>query len=252
MFMNNKKQFKPFGSPEVQKESAINESTRTYFSNLIKDQELVREKSPKANLRLKHRKVLEASFATTIAALILMFQVAKQFDMNVETFDKVDVTIEVADIPQTQQFRLPPPPVRPSVPIPSEEDAIPDDLTIASTDLDLSEIPPPPAPPEEGNPIFIAYDEAPQIVGGMDALQKHLKYPRMAHISGLEGVVVVKVLVGLDGKTEKTEILKAKPANMGFEESAMEALKQVKWRPAKQRDRDIRVWVAIPVIFRLK
>ena len=117
--------------------------------------------------------------------------------------------------------------------------------------MDLSEIPPPPEPPDEGVPVFIAYDEAPQIVGGMSALQKHLKYPRMAHISGLEGVVVVKVLVGLDGKTERAEILKAKPANMGFEESAMEALKKVKWRPAKQRDRDIRVWVAIPVQFSL-
>ena len=252
MFLNQNHKFKPFSSSGEQKESAINESTRKYFSNLIIDQELVTEKVPEANLKIKQRKVLEASFAITMAALILMCQVAKQFDMNVETFDKVDVTIEVADIPQTKQFRLPPPPVRPSVPIPTEEDAIPEDLTIASTDLDLSEIPPPPAPPEEdGPPIFLAYDEAPQIVGGMTALQKHLKYPRMAHISGLEGIVFIKVLVGLDGKAEKTEILRAKPANMGFEESAMEALKKVRWIPAKQRDRSIRVWVSIPVQFSL-
>jgi protein TonB len=252
MFLNQNNKFKPFSSPEDEKESAINESTRKYFSNLINDQELVKEKTPRANLKLKQRKVLEASFAIAMAGLILMFQVARQIDMNVETFDKVDVTIEVADIPQTKQFRLPPPPARPSVPIPTEEDAIPEDLTIASTDLDLSEIPAPPAPPEDdGIPIFVAYDEAPQIIGGMTALQKHLRYPRMALISGLEGIVFIRVLVGLDGKAEKTEILRAKPANMGFEESAIEASKKVTWIPAKQRDRSIRVWVSIPVQFSL-
>ena len=251
MFLNQNHKFKPFSSSEDEKESAINESTRKYFSNL-KDQKLVKEKTPRANLKLKQRKVLEASFAITMAGLILMFQVARQFDMNIEALDKVDVTIEVADIPQTKQFRLPPPPARPSVPIPTEEEAIPEDLTIASTDLDLSEIPAPPAPPEDdGIPIFVAYDEAPQIIGGMTALQKHLKYPRMALISGLEGIVFIRVLVGLDGKAEKTEILRAKPANMGFEESAMVALKKVRWIPAKQRDRSIRVWVSIPVQFSL-
>lgn len=252
MFMNQNHKFKPFSSSGEQKESALNESTRKHFSTLTKAQELVVGKAPKADLKIKQCKVLEASFAIAMAALILMFQIAKQFDMNVETFDKVDVTIEVADIPQTRQFHLPPPPVRPSVPIPTEENAIPEDLTIASTDLDLSEIPPPPAPPEDdGPPIFLAYDEAPQIVGGMTALQRHLKYPRMAQIAGLEGIVLIKVLVGLDGKAERTEILKAKPANMGFEESAMEALNKVKWIPAKQRDRNIRVWVSIPVQFSL-
>jgi len=252
MFLNQNHKFKPFGSSGEQKESAINESTRKYFSNLTKDQELVAEKAPEANLKIKQRKVLEASFAITMVALIVMFQIAKRFDMNVETFDKADVIIEVADIPQTRQFHLPPPPVRPSVPIPTEENAIPEDLTIASTDLDLSEIPPPPAPPDDdGISIFVVYDEAPQIIGGMSALQKHLRYPRMAHIAGLEGIVFIKVLVGLDGTAERTEILRAKPANMGFEESAMKALKKVKWIPAKQRDRNIRVWVSIPVQFSL-
>lgn len=252
MFLNQKQQFNPFGDQVKQEESPINKSTREYFSYLIKDQKLIKEKAPRVNLKVKYRKVLEASFVISIATLIIVFQVAKELSMTVETIDKVDVTIEVADIPQTQQFRLPPPPVRPSVPIPTEEDAIPEDLTIASTVLDLSEIPPPPEPPDEdGMPIFVAYDEAPQIIGGQPALQKHLMYPRMAHISGLEGLVIVRVLVGLDGKAEKTEILRAKPANMGFEESAMNALKKVKWVPAKQRDRDIRVWVSIPVQFSL-
>jgi len=45
--------------------------------------------------------------------------------------------------------------------------------------------------------------------------------------------------------------MKVDPTGMGFGESALEAVQKVKWNPAKQRDRKIRVWISIPVQFRL-
>ncbi|MFQ5751720.1 MAG: energy transducer TonB [bacterium] len=253
MIRNKKGGFGPFLNSENRNESELNRNTREFFSATVDSNKLIKSKQPHANLKLQNKKVFEISFVISLLLLIGTFQLIKQFSLSAATPTSVDITIEVADIPVTEQFKQPPPPVRPSMPIPSEEESIPEDLTIASTDIDLSIIPPPPSPPDEDDelPIFVAYDEPPEIIGGLAALQKYLKYPRLAQVAGLEGIVFVKVLVGVNGKTEKTEIIRAKPANMGFEESAMEAIQKVKWHPAKQRDRKIRVWVSIPVQFKL-
>lgn len=257
MILKTRRRFAPFESPSwsllVKPESQTNRETRQFFAQTINPALLVRHKSPEANLKLKHTRVFEASLVVTLVLLITSFQLARQHFFALTPISKVHINIEVADIPVTEQIRRPPPPVRPSIPIPTEEESIPEDVTIASTEIDLSEIPPPPPPPEEDNelPIFVAYDEAPQIIGGVAELQRHLKYPQLAVKAGIEGTVVVKVTVGVDGRTEEVEIIDAKPANIGFEESAIAALKQVRWEPAKQRDKKIRVWLTIPVQFEL-
>jgi len=251
MFINKGSGFNPFKILAEEKESLENNATKEFFSELISGQELTRRKAAAADLKRTYKKVLEGSFAITLAGTICLFQAARLFSLDVATLKKVDVTIEVADIPLTQQFRKPPPPPRPSIPVPTEDESIPEDLTISLTDLDLSDIPPPPAPPEEDDLIFVAYDKAPEIIGGFAALQRHLKYPQLAARADLEGKVFVKVLVGVDGRTEKTEIIMAKPRNAGFEESAMDALRKVKWKPALQRDKRVRVWISFPVTFKL-
>ena len=138
------------------------------------------------------------------------------------------------------------------MPVPTEDETVPDDLTIAVAHFDLSEIPPPPPEETSGPAIFFAYDQAPEIIGGATALRRHLVYPSAAARGNVEGIVYVRVIVGLNGTTEHAEVVKARPANLGFEESAVRALKKIKWKPAKQRDRDIRVWVTIPVQFQIR
>lgn len=252
MFVNKRGAFNPFRISNGEKESALNEATRKFFSAQVQGRRLVRKKAPEADLRLHYKKIFEIALATSLALIFIALQLARQFSLTAAPVENVDIKIEVADIPQTQQFRRPPPPPRPSIPIPTEAESVPEDLTIATTEIDLTNVPAPPPPPvDDEMPVFVAYDEPPQIIGGMAALQKHLEYPKVARVSGIEGIVFVKVLVGADGRTERTEILKAKPLDMGFEESAIEALEKVEWEPAKQRDRKIRVWVSIPVQFKL-
>jgi len=251
MLRNKKGGFGPFTDLYGTAERKSKDKTGEYFAEIVDFSRIPRKKSGDADLKLHSTKVMQISFVSTLLFLILTFQLARTITIDTATTGPVDIKIEVADIPPTEQFRKPPPPPRPSVPIPTEEESVPEDLTIASTDIDMSAIPPPPPPPEEELPVFIAYDEAPRIIGGFAALQKYLKYPRVAQQAGVEGIVFVKVLVGIDGATEQTSIIKAKPANMGFEESAMNAIQKIKWVPAKQRDRNIRVWVSIPVEFRL-
>jgi len=256
MIRNKRKKFAPFESPEwsllEKPENELTQKTREFFSETVNMDSLVKKKNPRVDLKHRYKSVLELSLIGTLAFLIILGQLGRLFSLETEQYRTVDVKIEVADIPPTQQFKRPSPPPKPSIPIPTEEESIPEDLTIASTELDLSDIPPPPEPPEDDESwLFVAYDEPPKIIGGLAALGKFLKYPPLAQRAGVEGIVLVKVMVGLNGKTEKAEVIKAKPANIGFEESALEALKKVKWLPAKQRDKSLRVWITVPVQFQL-
>ncbi|HEX9654108.1 MAG TPA: energy transducer TonB [bacterium] len=252
MLRSNNRGFRPSMAVVPSSESRLNAESRKFFSERVDTSDLIRRKQPQADLKRQNRRVFEVCIAATLFFLIITFQVAKEFSVSAAAITQPEIKIEVADIPVTQQLKQSAPPPRPTVPVPTESEDVPEDLTIASTEIDLTQIPLPPPPPEEDEmPIFVAYDEPPQIIGGMGELQKHLKYPRLAQAAGVEGIVFVKVLVSARGETERMEIIRAKPEKMGFEESAMAAIQKVKWEPAKQRDRKIRVWVSIPVQFKL-
>jgi len=215
---------------------------------------MVRDKNPEANLKMRYKKLIEIGLVASLAFCIIMFQAFKKFEAKQVEQKIVDIKIEVEEIPQTEQEKLPPPPARPAVPIESESDEIPDDETIEITDLDLTELPPPPPPPptdDEAATIFVPYDDPPQPIGGFAAIQKNLVYPEIARKAGVEGKVTVHVQIDEKGNVVNTKILQSL-GNNGCDEAAVAAIKSVKWKPAMQRDRPVKVWVAIPVVFKLK
>jgi len=209
-------------------------------------------KNPEVDLKLKYKKVLELGMVLSLVILLLVFQTLRAIDMDETESKKLDIEIEVTDIPPTEQFKRPPPPPKPSIPIPTESEDVPEDLTIEANALDLSDIPPPPPPPEDdGDMVFVAFDEPPTPKGGFRSIQKALKYPEIARKAGIEGRVTVHVLVSEKGIVIKTKILQSL-GHTGCDQAAVNAIRKVKWNPAMQRDKPVRVWVAIPVIFRLK
>ena len=166
---------------------------------------------------------------------------------------EISIEIEQFDIPQTQQFELPPPPSRPSIPVESENEDLADDVTIEETELDdFVEWDSPPPPPNQGPKVrFIPYDDPPVPVGGYGAIQRNIRYPEIAQEAGIEGTVVIQAFVDEKGKVTETVVLKGIP-NTGLDEAAMTAIKKTKFKPAKQRDRSVGVWISIPVNFRLQ
>lgn len=215
---------------------------------------LTREKTPEADLKVKYRRIIEVGLVLALILCIGLLQAFKKFETRKLEKKEVDIKIEVEEIPQTEQVKMPPPPARPAVPIETESDEIPEDETIEITDLDLTELPPPPPPPptdEEAATIFVPYDEPPQPIGGFAAIQSNLKYPEIARKAGVEGRVMVHVQIDEKGNVVNTKIL-VSLGNNGCDEAAIDAIKSVKWKPAMQRDRPVKVWVAIPVVFKLK
>ena len=153
-----------------------------------------------------------------------------KIEFKIPDIEPVDVIVE--NIPQTEQLEQAPPPPRPSVPIPSEDPNIPEDLTISETDLNFDELPPPAPPPpstEDEGFVFIAYDSPPEAIGGYESVLQYIKYPEIARRAGVECAVIIGVLVDEQGNSVKTQILKDSGAELGFEEAAQNAVMKMKW-----------------------
>lgn len=212
------------------------------------------KKLPEADLKLTYRKTFELSLVASLIIMLLAFHALPNFEVVPKEIKAEVVQIKIEDIPPTEQMKQAPPPARPSVPIPTENEDIPEDVTIETTELDLSEIPPPPPPPvsdDYENYVFIPYDEPPVPIGGYESIRKNLKYPEIARKAGIQGLVVVGVLIDENGNSLKTQVLKDSGMKVGFEEAAQAAVMTLKWKPAKQRDKAVKVWVSIPVRFSL-
>ena len=182
-----------------------------------------------------------------ILTLIFTFLIFPRSTNIMDLDDEIQIIIEQIDIPQTEQFDRPPPPARPSVPVESESEDIADDVTLDEFNLDEFDAWDAPPPPPEGPRVkFIPYDDPPVPLRPIRP-----KYPEIAQEAGIEGTVVVQVFVDDKGRVKETIILKGIP-NTGLDEAAADAIRNVRFRPAKQRERAVGVWISIPVNFRLK
>ena len=182
-----------------------------------------------------------------IVLVIIIFIIFPRFLPSVEFEDVDQIIIENIDIPQTQQIENTPPPARPSIPVPSDDEDIADDLTLDELDFDdFSSLDAPPPPPSGPRVVFIPYDDPPVALSPIRPT-----YPEIAQEAGIEGVVVVQAFIDKKGRVKETLILKGVP-NTGLDEAAMEAIRKTRFRPAKQRERAVGVWISIPVNFKLK
>jgi len=205
--------------------------------------------TPSKKLKIQYRRLLEFGLIVSLLLHVLLMQGYKKIRGRKLQLSSDIQILTVEEIPQTQREKQAPAPSRPSVPIASEDETLPDDETIEFTELDLDdEPPPPPPPPDDGAPMFFAYDEAPIPIGGWEALQRNLVYPPMAQKAGVEGKVVVNAEIDAEGNVGRTWIL---VSLVGCDEAAVTAIRKTKWKPAMQRDQPVFVRVAITVIFQL-
>ena len=198
--------------------------------------------------------MLRRTLIFTMLMLICFFQVLpKTIRLNLNPTEPELLELIAEELPPpTKQFNKPPPP-RPAVPLPVDDDEIPEDLTIGETEIDFDEMappaPPPPTESDEEGYRFIAFDTPPELIGGLASLNKYLEYPQIALKAGVESSVIVGALLDEKGNCVKTTILKDSGSKLGFEEAAQKALMKTKWTPARQRDKPIKVWVTLEVRF---
>lgn len=139
-------------------------------------------KNPDVSLKARYGKVIRLSLILSLLLLTTVLVAVPRMEQKETEVEQPDVQIENVEIPETQQYAKPPAPSRPTVPVASENEEIADDVTIDETtfqEFEAAEAPPP--APEEGPSLkFVAYDERPELIGGMQALKRLIKYPEIA------------------------------------------------------------------------
>jgi len=198
-------------------------------------------------LKEKYSTVLRIGTLMACVLTLLSFYSLQRFETDIDIETESQIIIENIEIPETQQFETPPPPARPSIPVESEDDDLADDLTIEETDLDNFDAWDAPPPPPSGPQVkFIPYDKAP-----VPLMPIRPVYPDIAQEAGIEGQVIVQCFIDKKGKVTETIVLKGIP-NTGLNESAVDALRKTRFRPAKQRESAVGVWITIPINFTLQ
>jgi len=73
-------------------------------------------------------------------------------------------------------------------------------------------------------------------------------YTREARRVGVQGVVILKVLLG-DGKLDRVRVVRRLP--YGLTENAIRAACEIKFKPAKKAGKEVSQWVTLEYVFRL-
>lgn len=95
---------------------------------------------------------------------------------------------------------------------------------------------------------FVAVEQLP--VFDIAELQRNLKYPELARRSGIEGTIVVRVLIDRKGNATKTMIDASD--NVVLERAAADAVLATTFTPALQNNVPTAVWMQVPVVFLLR
>lgn len=95
---------------------------------------------------------------------------------------------------------------------------------------------------------FVKVDSEPYI--DLYKLAKNVVYPKDAKSAGIEGEVIVRVLVSPKGECE--ECFVESSTNKIFNESALEAVKKTEFTPAVSNGKKVYCWISIPIQYKLK
>jgi protein TonB len=211
-------------------------------------------KNYKADLREKYRKYFEISLIISLSLIIAAFKLAPK-DGNIdENFNPPQELITIENIINTVQKPKPPPPPKPD-PVLSEPDEVPEEIEfINEIDLDAKIEPPPPLPDppiiSEEPIIFVAVEEMPYPIGGMQSIQEKVHYTEIGRRAEIKGTVYIEAIINEEGGVINAIVKKG--IGGGLDEEALNAVLNTKFVPGKQRGIPVKVKMVIPIKFVLR
>ncbi len=107
---------------------------------------------------------------------------------------------------------------------------------------------------EAGNEVFFVVEDMPDFPGGEEGLRKFIaasvKYPDDAVKEEIQGKVYVSFIVEKDGTVGEAKI--ARGVDPSLDKEALRVINSLpKWKPGKQRGREVRVSYTVPINFAL-
>ena len=199
-------------------------------------------------------------WGSVIAATAIHFGIFAFFpELKAEDMSIVVVETEAIDIPP--EIEIPPPPqqiARPATPVVSAA-AIDDDITIAPTtfeDNPVEMLPPPPTPTTNDDlASFRAFTPdmvQPALRNGNEVAQALRRYyPPLLRDAGIGGTVMVLFWIDEEGRVVRHQIGRSS-GYPNMDEAATQVADIMRFSPALNRDRPVRVVVQIPITFRVQ
>jgi protein TonB len=214
-----------------------------------------------ANERFKrmYTGVYGVSLVLACAATLLAFVYFPQMTSGDVSFSAAE--LRAVELPP--EVDIPPAPqaiARPATPVVGSA-AIRDDITIAPTTFEenpVRNLPPPPTTAGSGGemkadiakaPVFTPFTVPPRLLNP-DAIREALEhaYPPLLREAGIGGDVLVWFFIDEDGVVVNTE-LKTSSGYQALDEAALTIAPLMRFTPALNRDRKVKVWVSLPITF---
>jgi len=101
-----------------------------------------------------------------------------------------------------------------------------------------------PAPAPRSEDGFIWFDKEPELM----SIDRPV-YPEMVRDAGIDGTVMVRVFVGLNGHVKDARVVEGSPM---LHEPALASARTAFFKPAMQGTHPVEVWVVIPITFSLR
>ena len=105
---------------------------------------------------------------------------------------------------------------------------------------------------DSDNAVYSMVDERAQFPGGQNEmlkyLQENLQYPEAAKANNVHGRVFVKFIVERDGSLSDIKVMKG--IGSGCDEEAIRLIQSMpKWKPGKNKGKEVRTSMTVPVNF---
>ncbi|MFQ5603042.1 MAG: energy transducer TonB [bacterium] len=145
----------------------------------------------------------------------------------------------------TRQVRRNPPPPKPTVPIPSDDETIPEDETIMETTLNYSNI----------------FDQTPDGFPGVRGLKLtpprplawvFPEYPEDEKKKGVQGTVKLSIHIDKTGKVVEVVVLENTTGSQKCAQAAREAALGSRFVPAREGNKPVSFWLTQPYRFDLR
>ena len=195
----------------------------------------------------------------TLALSMWLFEY-KNISANSHNIKSSLVYLEDEEVIEVNKPITPPPPP-PPVSIPEVVEVVKDEkiidkpILLLDPELDVDiiiEIEEEPEPIIEV--VFDVVEENPEFIGGIQKLYEYLcnniYYPEMAKENGIQGKVFVQFVVWKDGTIRDVKVVKGVHKTLNTE--ALRVINEMpKWKPGKQRGKNVNARFTLPIKFRI-
>lgn len=197
-----------------------------------------------SDLKSSYSLNVKKALVVTLVFLNVLVLISPRLEVQTEPGYGTHIQINVENIPITRQIRRSPPPPKPTIPIPSDDESIPEDETIEETTLRYTtffdEIP-------DGAPPTGAKLSPPRPLAWVFP-----EYPEDEKKKGVQGIVKLSIHINDKGRVVEAVVIANTTRSEKCAQAAIEAAFGSRFTPAKEGTKPISYWITQPYRFDLK